>query len=71
MPDVLFRGPVEGISFWLMPVAHGLLQAQEDVEKARPAFPDNIWERRGGAASVGWHLLHLAGSTAARLAIPS
>ena len=63
MPDVLFRGPIEGISFWLMPVAHGLLQAQEDVDQARSSFPEDLWRRRGEAASVGWHLLHLAGST--------
>ena len=63
MPDVLFRGPIEGVSFWLMPVAHGFLQAREDVDKARSAFPGGIWERRGEAACVGWHLLHLAGST--------
>ncbi len=63
MPDVLFRGPIPGISAWLMPVAHGLLQALEDVEKASKELSCKLWQKQGEAASVGWHLLHLAGST--------
>ncbi len=30
MPQALFRGPIEGVSSWLMPVAHGLEHAREE-----------------------------------------
>lgn len=46
-----------------MPVAHGLLQAGEDVERAFDDFTGDLWEQPGGAASPGWHLVHLIGST--------
>jgi hypothetical protein len=38
--------------------------AQEDVERAVAALrPDELWMEPGGAASVGFHLAHLAGAT--------
>jgi hypothetical protein len=47
-----------------MPAAHALLQTVEDVENAtRDLSMEELWTRPGGAASVGFHLLHLAGAT--------
>ena len=63
-PEPWLRGPVAGVPPLLMPAAHALLQVMEDVERAAaPLTPDELWARPGGAASVGFHLRHLAGST--------
>jgi hypothetical protein len=64
-PEVWLRGPVDGISGVLQPAAHALLQTLEDVERAVSELTaDQIWTRPpGGAATVGFHLFHLAGST--------
>jgi len=63
-PDVWLRGPVEGIDPMLQPVAHGLLQAREDVERVAAGLNDgDLWRKPGGAASVGFHLKHLIGAT--------
>jgi uncharacterized damage-inducible protein DinB len=57
------RGPVEGIPPLLMPVAHALLQSRKDLrEAAEPLTTVELWERPGGAASVGFHLRHISGS---------
>ena len=64
MPQALFRGPIEGISPWLMPVAHGLEHAREELREVVPGLSvDDLWRKPGGAASIGWHLLHVVGST--------
>ena len=64
MPQAFFRGPIKGVSPWLMPVAHGLIHAQEELREAVPKLSaGTLWQKPGGAASVGWHLLHIAGST--------
>ena len=62
-PEPWLRGPIPGIPSLLMPVAHALLMAREDVEHAIIALDtDALWTRPGGAASAGFHALHLAGS---------
>jgi hypothetical protein len=63
LPEVWLRGPVPGIVPALQPVAHALLQAQEDVERlALSLTREALWQMPGGAASVGFHLRHMAGS---------
>lgn len=63
-PEVWLRGPVEGIPALLQPAAHAFIQAQEDVEGAVAMLrPDEVWVEPGGAASVGFHVAHLAGAT--------
>jgi uncharacterized damage-inducible protein DinB len=57
------RGPIEGVSLRLQPVAHALVQANEDVQAVLPELPDEmVWMRPGGAASVGFHATHSLGS---------
>ncbi len=57
-------GPVEGVPPLLMPVAHALIQTHQDLEGATTDLTvDEVWTRPGGAASVGFHLRHIAGST--------
>jgi uncharacterized damage-inducible protein DinB len=61
-PEVWLRGPLEGISPLLQPVAHALLQAREELNELMNGFPDNLlWERPAGMASPGFHLQHLTG----------
>jgi uncharacterized damage-inducible protein DinB len=63
-PEAWLRGPLDGIPTQLQPVAHALVQALEDVDRAAaPLAPEELRARPGGAASVGFHLRHLAGST--------
>jgi uncharacterized damage-inducible protein DinB len=62
--EVWLRGPVPGVDPALMPAAHALLQTVEDVERAAGGLStEQLWNRPGGAASVGFHVMHLAGST--------
>lgn len=63
-PEAWLRGPVLGIDPYLMPAAHILIQAQEEIEEAVDGLTtEQIWIRPGGAASIGFHLRHIAGST--------
>ena len=63
-PEVWLRGPVHGVPDALMPAAHAFLQTMEDVEQAAGDLTlDQLWQTPGGVASVGFHILHLAGST--------
>ena len=63
-PEYWLRGPIEGVPPALMPAAHALLQTLEDVERAVDGLTvDQIWMAPGGAGSIGFHLVHLSGST--------
>jgi uncharacterized damage-inducible protein DinB len=63
MPEAWLNGPVSDVDGYLQPVAHSLLQAREDLPHiAAGLTADELWERPGGAASLGFHLLHAAGS---------
>ncbi len=56
------RGPVPGIADLLQPVAHALLQAQEEIHIMMTGFPDALlWKPLAGMASTGFHLQHLVG----------
>jgi uncharacterized damage-inducible protein DinB len=47
----------------VMPAAHALLQAAEDIPSAVSGLTtEQLWARPGGAASVGFHLQHVTGS---------
>ncbi len=64
MLDAWLRGPVEGVPPMLMPVAHALIQAADDVARATEGMTvDELWMRPGGVAAVGFHLKHVAGVT--------
>ena len=62
-PEVWLRGPVANVPPALQPVAHALLQAAEDLDRLTSELdPDDLWTSPGGAATVGFHLRHMAGS---------
>jgi uncharacterized damage-inducible protein DinB len=61
-PEVWLRGAVPGISPFLQPVAHVLMQAREEINALMQNFPDNLlWERPASVASPGFHLQHMVG----------
>lgn len=61
--EAWLRGPVPGISAQLQPVAHALVQAIEDAERLTAGVgTTDAWTSPGGAATIGFHLRHAAGS---------
>ena len=62
-PEVWLRGPVEGVCPLLQPAAHAILQVGEDVLPiVADLTTEQLWTRPGGAAAIGFHLMHLPGS---------
>lgn len=62
-PEVWLRGPLAEYPPLLMPVAHALLQSREDIQRLAQTVPaEHVWLRPGGAASLGFHIAHAAGS---------
>jgi uncharacterized damage-inducible protein DinB len=58
--EAWMRGPIEGIAPLLMPVAHALIQARDELERmASHIPPEHVWVTPGGAASIGFHVKHL------------
>jgi uncharacterized damage-inducible protein DinB len=63
-PEPWLRGPVSGISALLQPAAHAFIMSIEDCESAVRDLPvELLWIEHEGAASIGFHLRHLAGAT--------
>lgn len=61
-PEVWLRGAIPGISPFLQPVAHALLQAKEEINTLMENFPEHLlWESPGNMASAGFHLQHIPG----------
>jgi uncharacterized damage-inducible protein DinB len=60
--EVWLRGPLPDYIDELQPVAHSLLQVREEIEAVVALPAEKVWARPGGAASIGFHLKHLAGS---------
>ena len=64
LPEVWLRGPIDGVAPALQPIAHALLQVQEEMTALLPTLSRaELWARPGGAAAVGFHVLHLAQAT--------
>jgi uncharacterized damage-inducible protein DinB len=58
------RGPIEGVHPLLAPVLYSFQMAREDLEKYTAGLPPaRIWAAPYGLASVGFHMVHIAGST--------
>lgn len=63
MTEAWLRGPIEGIPALLMPAAHSLVDAVEDIERAVANLAaEQVWLTPGGAAAIGFHLKHVCGS---------
>lgn len=62
-PELWLRGSVEGYDPLVMPVVHSLLQVRADLDRLRGGVPHaHVWERPGGAASIGYHVRHTGGA---------
>jgi len=63
MPEAWLSGEVAGVQPLLQPVAHALLNAEEQIARAIAGLSlDRLEARPGGAASIAWHVTHAAGS---------
>lgn len=63
MPEPWLRGPVDNVSAGLQPAAHALLHAREQLEKILPPLTaEQVWQRPGHAASIGYHVRHAMGT---------
>jgi hypothetical protein len=63
LPEVWLRGPVPEVPALLQPVAHALLQCREEVTATLHGLtPGQLWAQPSGAASIGFHVQHAAGS---------
>ena len=61
-PEVWLRGMLPQYSPGLQPVAHAILQAQEEINILMMDFPTELlWENLAGMASPAFHLQHIAG----------
>lgn len=57
-------GPIEGVPAVLMPVAHALLQAQNDLRQyVSELTTEQLWREPAGLPSVAFHLRHIDGSS--------
>lgn len=57
------RGALPGYPALLQPVAHSLLESLEEVRRHLVDLtPEQLWHRPNGAASIGYHVRHAAGS---------
>lgn len=62
-PEPWLRGPVEGVSPDLQPVAHALIYAREELERLLPDLTaEQVWRRPGNIAPIGYHVRHSMGS---------
>lgn len=62
-PEVWLRGPIADIPPLLQPVAHSLLQCRDELSSCLAGLsPERIWRQPPGAASIGFHVRHAAGS---------
>ena len=59
--EAWLEGALEGVEPYLMPIAQALVQVGRDLERLARLAPETLWARPGGAASVGFHLRHVAG----------
>jgi uncharacterized damage-inducible protein DinB len=62
-PEPWLRGPVEGIDPFLWPAVHALTHAREEIAGLVASVPTaHVWQRPGGAASIGFHVRHIGGA---------
>jgi uncharacterized damage-inducible protein DinB len=62
--EAWLRGPLPGVDPYLMPAAHALVQCRDEVTAAVAGLDTpRLFARPGGAASLAFHLRHIAGAT--------
>jgi uncharacterized damage-inducible protein DinB len=62
--EIWLTGPVDGYQPLLMPVVHSLLQVKAEIDNVvSQVTEEQLWARPSGAASIGFHVRHIGGST--------
>src|SRR5579862_7676922 len=65
LPEPWLRGPVAGVDPLTAPILFAFQQAREDLAKYTHSLnTEQIWATPHGFGSVGFHIRHIAGSTA-------
>src|SRR4051812_18305855 len=65
LPEPWMRGPIEGVDPLCAPVLYAFQQAREDLAAHTEGLSlAQLWARPYGFGSAGFHILHIAGSTA-------
>lgn len=65
LPEPWMRGPVPGVHPLLAPILYSFQQAREDLARYTATLSrEQVWSSPHGFGSVGFHLRHIAGSTA-------
>jgi uncharacterized damage-inducible protein DinB len=65
LPEPWLRGPVTGVDPRTAPILFAFQQAREDLKKYTDRLTtEKIWATPFGFGSVGFHIRHIAGSTA-------
>jgi uncharacterized damage-inducible protein DinB len=60
--EAWLTGPIDGVPPVLQPIAHALLQANDEIHTMLKDFPQSrLWEQPAGVASVAFHLQHIPG----------
>lgn len=64
LPEPWMRGPISGVDPLCAPVLYAFQQAREDLAKYTEGLSTaQLWATPHGFGSVGFHVLHIAGST--------
>jgi len=62
LPEVWLRGPLLNVPALLQPIAHALLQSNEEINSLMKDFDESLlWKKPANVASVGFHLQHIVG----------
>jgi uncharacterized damage-inducible protein DinB len=64
MIEFWLSGPVEGVHPLLVPAAHAFLQVRHDVRDLLSELSiEQLWMKLNRSAPIGFHAVHIAGST--------
>jgi uncharacterized damage-inducible protein DinB len=64
VPEPWLRGPIPDVDPRISPILYTFQQAREDLDLyAGSLTPAQLWAKPYGFGSVGFHLLHITGST--------
>ena len=64
LPEPWMRGPIAGVDPLVAPVLYSFQQAMEDLTRHTEGLTlQQLWATPFGFGSVGFHVLHIAGST--------
>jgi uncharacterized damage-inducible protein DinB len=64
LPEPWLRGPIPDVNPLVAPILYAFQQAREDLARYTEGLTgDQLWANPHGLGSVGFHILHIVGST--------